>query len=75
MALKAEMFLPRPEFTARVDELFRWVKSHQKIEGAAEIVYPGERGQRRTAKLTRSGLVPPNDMAWRTLAELCQPPV
>jgi LDH2 family malate/lactate/ureidoglycolate dehydrogenase len=71
MALNPESFMPRQEFTARMDELLRWVKSGQKIEGMDEIVYPGERGQRRAAELTASGKVPLNAVAWQTLQILC----
>ena len=59
------------EFTSRMDELLRWVKSGQKIEGVEEIVYPGERGQRRAAELTASGQVPLNAVAWQTLESIC----
>ena len=38
-----------------MDELLRWVKSGERIEGVDEIVYPGERGQRRAAEITASG--------------------
>jgi L-2-hydroxycarboxylate dehydrogenase (NAD+) len=70
-ALNPEVFMPREVFTSRMDELLRWVKSGEKIEGVDEIVYPGERGQRRAAELIRSGLVPLDGVAWTTLAALC----
>jgi LDH2 family malate/lactate/ureidoglycolate dehydrogenase len=47
------------------------VKSGQRIEGVDEIVYPGERGQRRAAELTASGQVPLNAVAWQTLQAIC----
>ena len=72
LALNPEIFLPRAEFTARMDELLRWVKSGERIEGVSEIVYPGERGQRRAAEITRSGQVPLDAVAWRTLASICE---
>lgn len=71
MALNPDIFMPRDEFTSRMDELLRWVKSGQRIEGVDEIVYPGERGQRRAAKLTAEGRVPLDAVAWRTLSDIC----
>ncbi len=71
MALNPEIFMPRQEFTERMDELLRWVKSGERIEGVDEIVYPGERGQRRAAELTQSGQVPLDAVAWKTLTEVC----
>ena len=71
LALNPEIFLPRQEFTSRLDELLRWVKSGEKIEGVEEIVYPGERGQRRAAELTATGQVPLNAEAWQTLESIC----
>jgi LDH2 family malate/lactate/ureidoglycolate dehydrogenase len=71
LALNPEIFLPRQEFTSRVDELLQWVKSGQRIEGVDELVYPGERGQRRAAELMQSGEVPLDAVAWRTLSDIC----
>jgi L-2-hydroxycarboxylate dehydrogenase (NAD+) len=71
LALDPAIFVPRQEFTRRMDELLRWVKSGEKIEGVEEIVYPGERGQRRAAELTASGQVPLNAVAWQTLESIC----
>jgi LDH2 family malate/lactate/ureidoglycolate dehydrogenase len=71
LALNPESFMPRAEFTSRVDELIKWVKSGEKTAGVDEIVVPGERGQRRAAELTRSGQVPLNSVAWSTLSEVC----
>ena len=71
LALNPEIFLPREEFTRRMDELLTWVKSGERIEGVSEIVYPGERGQRRAAELTNSGQVPLNAVAWQTLTAIC----
>ena len=62
--------MPRQEFADRMDELLQWVKSGQRIEGINEIVYPGERGQRRAAELTTSGQVPLDAVAWSTLQAL-----
>lgn len=71
LALNPEAFMPKQEFLGRMDELVRWVKAGQKIDGVSEIVYPGERGQRRAAELTASGQVPLNAVAWKTLGEIC----
>jgi L-2-hydroxycarboxylate dehydrogenase (NAD+) len=71
MALNPEIFMSRQEFTERMDELLRWVKSGERIEGVDEIVYPGERSQRRAAELTASGQVPLNAVGWRTLQMVC----
>jgi LDH2 family malate/lactate/ureidoglycolate dehydrogenase len=71
LALNPEAFMPKQDFLARMDELLAWVKAGQKIEGVEEIVYPGERGQRRAAELTASGRVPLNAVAWKTLGEIC----
>jgi LDH2 family malate/lactate/ureidoglycolate dehydrogenase len=71
LALNPDIFLPRAEFTARMDELLGWVKSGQRIEGVDEIVYPGERGQRRAAEIEKSGQVPLAAVAWETLLAIC----
>ncbi len=63
--------MPLAEFTSRMDELVRWVKSGERIAGVEEIVYPGERGQRRAAELTAQGRVPLDPVAWRTLETVC----
>jgi L-2-hydroxycarboxylate dehydrogenase (NAD+) len=71
LALNPETFMPRQEFTSRMDELLRWVKAGQRIEGVDEIVYPGERGQRRAAEITAAGQVPLAGVAWDTLTAIC----
>ena len=71
LAIDPGLFLPREEFTRRMDELVRHVKAGERLEGIAEIVVPGERGQRRAAALTRAGRVPLNAVAWDTLTEVC----
>src|SRR5215213_4284245 len=71
LALNPEIFMPRQEFTSRMDELLRWVKAGQRIEGVDEIVYPGERGQRRAANIAASGQVPLAAVAWDTLTAIC----
>ncbi len=71
LALNPEAFMPLAEFTSRMDELVRWVKSGERIEGVEEFVYPGERGQRRAAELTAQGRAPLDPVAWRTLETVC----
>ena len=73
LALDPTLFMPLDEFTRRMDELIRHVKSGERLEGVEEIVVPGERGQRRAAELTRSSRVPLNAVAWTTLADVCGP--
>jgi L-2-hydroxycarboxylate dehydrogenase (NAD+) len=71
MALNPDIFMPRAEFTSRMDELLTWVKSGQKIDGVDEIYYPGERGQRRAAGFVATGKVALTPVAWQTLSEIC----
>ena len=71
LALNPEIFMPRAEFTSRMDELMTWVKAGQKIEGVSEIYYPGERGQRRAAGMVKDGKVTLAGVAWQTLSEIC----
>ena len=47
------------------------MKSGERIAGVDEIVYPGERGQRRAAELTARGRAPLDPVAWRTLETVC----
>ena len=71
MALDPVIFMPRSELADRMAELVQWVKSGETVEGVSEIVVPGERGQRRAAKLAEAGQVPLNDIAWRALTDVC----
>lgn len=71
LALNPDIFMPRQEFARRMGELLAWVKSGDRIEGVNEIVYPGERGQRRAAELTRAGTVTLAPVAWKTLSDIC----
>jgi LDH2 family malate/lactate/ureidoglycolate dehydrogenase len=73
LAMDPGLFIPRDQFTQRMDELVRWIKSGQRLEGVEELLIPGERGQRRAADLTRTGQVPLNAVAWTTLADVCGP--
>jgi LDH2 family malate/lactate/ureidoglycolate dehydrogenase len=71
LAMDPGLFIPREQFLQRMDELLTYVKSGERIEGIDEIVYPGERGQRRAAELASSGRVPLNNLAWTTLTDVC----
>jgi LDH2 family malate/lactate/ureidoglycolate dehydrogenase len=71
LALDPALFLPAAQFTQRMDELIRQVKSGERVAGTDELFIPGERGQRRAAELRRSGQVPLDTQGWRTLNELC----
>jgi LDH2 family malate/lactate/ureidoglycolate dehydrogenase len=71
MALDPEVFMPRADFERRMNELLEHVKSSELSEGTSEIVYPGERGQRRAAELRGKGKAPLDSVAWRTLDEVC----
>ena len=73
LAMDPGLFIPHDQFTQRMDELVRWIKSGQRLEGVAELVIPGERGQRRASELIRAGQVPLNAVAWNTLADVCGP--
>jgi len=71
LALNPEAFMPKADFLARMDDLLAWVKAGQRMEGVEEIVYPGERGQRRAAEITASGRAPLAAVAWQTLSDIC----
>ncbi len=70
-ALDVEMFMPRAEFVARVDEQIDQIKRGRRKAGVAEIFVPGERGQRRRRELMASGRVPLGDVSWQVLEEEC----
>ena len=71
LVLDPELFLPREQFTARLDELIGQVKTGARARGTDELFVPGERGQRRAAELRRAGEVPLDAQGWRTLGEVC----
>ncbi|MFN0072829.1 MAG: Ldh family oxidoreductase [Chloroflexota bacterium] len=72
LALNPEMFMPREEFIARMDELVHHIKASETVEGVDEIVLPGERGQRRAAELLAAGELPLNPLGWKVLMEVCE---
>jgi ureidoglycolate dehydrogenase (NAD+) len=72
LALNPEMFMPQSEFTSRMDELVRHIKSSETVEGVDEVLLPGERGQRRAAALRATGELPLNPLGWKVLSEVCE---
>jgi uncharacterized oxidoreductase len=71
-ALDVEAFMPRDEFLARIDEQIDQAKAAERLEGVAEILVPGERGQRRAAQLRAQGMLLLTEMAWEGLSAACQ---
>ena len=72
LAINPEMFMSRDEFTSRMTELARHIRSSETIEGVNQIVLPGERGQRRAATYRAEGQVPLNPLGWKVLTEVCE---
>jgi LDH2 family malate/lactate/ureidoglycolate dehydrogenase len=60
-------FRPADEFSEAMDVELDRVKSGKKKPGVDEIYYPGERSQRRMAKLRSEGIVPLGDTAWQAM--------
>ena len=56
MAIDPELFLPSPEFTARVDRLIEQTKAGDRAEGAEEILIPGESELRARERSLREGV-------------------
>jgi LDH2 family malate/lactate/ureidoglycolate dehydrogenase len=71
-ALDPGRFLPRDEFLARMDAQIDQVKASRRREGVAEILLPGERGQRRKHELLARGQVPLTDPTWRLLTQCAE---
>jgi amino acid adenylation domain-containing protein len=57
MAIDPELFMPSPEFTARVDRLIEQTKSGDRAEGVEEIMVPGESELRARERSLREGVV------------------
>jgi LDH2 family malate/lactate/ureidoglycolate dehydrogenase len=70
-ALDVRAFMPLEEFQARVDAAIDEVKASARAEGVAEILVPGERGQRRRAALLAEGRVELGDASWNELVKAC----
>ena len=71
MAIDPEIFLPRDEFARRMAEQVGQVKSAEPIDGDAEVLVPGERGQRRRLQLQERGTVPLGEITWQALEKTC----
>ncbi|MFN8532918.1 MAG: Ldh family oxidoreductase [Dehalococcoidia bacterium] len=71
LALDPGLFIAREAFLERMDELVRYVKASDRMEGVGEVFVPGERGQRRAAQIIESGWVPLNDLCWNALVDVC----
>jgi LDH2 family malate/lactate/ureidoglycolate dehydrogenase len=71
-ALDVEAFLPRQEFLQRMDAQLDQIKQGERLPGVAELLLPGERGQRRYLDLTARGVVPLASASWQLLATGCQ---
>lgn len=70
-ALDVELFMPRAEFVARVDQQIDEIKASRKKAGVPEIFVPGERGQRRRRELRAAGVAPLNEIGWKVLEDEC----
>lgn len=70
-ALDVEAFLPGGEFLDRVDSQVDQVEDALPEDGGAEIVVPGQRGERRRLDLTTRRVVPVDRHGWRILAQRC----
>ena len=56
MAIDPELFMPSPEFTARVDRLIEQTKAGDRAEGAEEILIPGESELRARERSLKEGV-------------------
>lgn len=56
LALNPEVFMPRPEFQARLEQLVTEIKSAQPIEPGGEIYLPGELEYRREQQRLQAGI-------------------
>jgi LDH2 family malate/lactate/ureidoglycolate dehydrogenase len=58
-------------FLERVDEQIDQIKSSDRLDGAHEIVIPGERGYHRREAMLASGSVAIGDATWAVLTQTC----
>ena len=68
-ALNISHFMPLSEFTSRVDQLIRELKSSERIEGVEEIFLPGEIEWKKKAQRLKSG-IPLSSAVWNELKDL-----
>jgi LDH2 family malate/lactate/ureidoglycolate dehydrogenase len=71
-ALDPEAFGARGEYRARIDALVGRIKGGERAPGVDELVVPGERGDRRHARLTAHGAVPVEQAGWQILTAACE---
>jgi LDH2 family malate/lactate/ureidoglycolate dehydrogenase len=70
--INPDEFRPIDEFKAAMDTELDRVKSGKKKPGIDEIFYPGERSQRRMAKLRSDGSLQLGDTAWQAMEVISQ---
>jgi len=56
MAIDPELFMPSPEFTARVDRLIEQTKAGERADAVEEILVPGESEMRARERSLRDGV-------------------
>jgi L-lactate dehydrogenase len=71
-ALDPEAFMPRAEFAARMDALADRIRRGEKAPGVGELVLPGERGARRHAEVSPTGVVSVEQAGWQILTAACE---
>ena len=70
--INPDEFRPIDEFKLAMDTELDRVKSGKKKPGIDEIFYPGERSQRRMAKLRSEGSLQLGDTAWQAMEVISQ---
>jgi LDH2 family malate/lactate/ureidoglycolate dehydrogenase len=56
MAIRPDLFLPMPDFKARMDTMIERLKASEPAEGFDEVLMPGEPEARREAERRRTGI-------------------
>ncbi len=67
-----EEFQPLDDFKRTMDQELDRIKESKPKPGVDEIFFPGERSQRRMAKLRGQGVLPLNDTAWEAMEIVSQ---
>ena len=70
--INPDEFRPIDEFKLAMDTELDRIKSGKKKPGIDEIFYPGERSQRRMAKLRSEGSLQLGDTAWQAMEVISQ---
>ena len=65
-------FRPIEEFKRLMDEEIDRIKGGTKKADVEEIFYPGERGQKRMARLRTEGFLPLGDAAWQAVLQMSE---